>query len=120
MRLHRLIVCIFAAAALVGCSGPVRKDAVPENLTTQAVVPGLEDVRYRVGMDTDKLARDAIDAFWREMAHLEATGHSGPLPPATFLAVSGGGDNGAFGAGLHAVVAFSTSATLEVVSELTT
>ena len=27
-------------------------------------------------------------------------GHQGPLPPATALAVSGGGDNGAFGAGL--------------------
>jgi hypothetical protein len=34
------------------------------------------------------------------MAWLARTGHKGPLPPVNFLAVSGGGDDGAFGAGL--------------------
>jgi predicted acylesterase/phospholipase RssA len=36
----------------------------------------------------------------REEAWLASQGHTGPLPPAYFLAISGGGDNGAFGAGL--------------------
>src|SRR5206468_7743501 len=36
----------------------------------------------------------------REKAYLRAQGHTGPLPPASYLAISGGGDNGAFGAGL--------------------
>jgi len=69
-------------------------------LTNLAVVPGMEDVRYRIGFDTDALRRDAIDSFYREAAYLKTSGHKGPLPPAVFLAISGGGDNGAFGAGL--------------------
>jgi len=100
MHLVRLIVWLMAALALSACSGPVRKDAVPANLTTQAVVPGLENVRYRVGIDTEALRSDAIDSFWKEMANLKASGHRGKLPPAEFLAISGGGDDGAFGAGL--------------------
>lgn len=94
------LVCLVAAAIACGCAGPTRQDAVPPELTTQAVVPGLADVRYRVGIDTDALRKDAIDAFWREEAYLKASGHTGELPPAVFLAISGGGDDGAFGAGL--------------------
>ena len=36
----------------------------------------------------------------RELAAWRAAGNDGPLPEADFLAVSGGGENGAFGAGL--------------------
>jgi len=100
MRANHLIICLIAIMVLAGCSGPARKDAVPEALTTQAIVPGLEGVRYRVGIDTEALRNDALDSFWREKAYLKASGHKGPLPPAVFLAVSGGGDHGAFGAGL--------------------
>lgn len=35
----------------------------------------------------------------RGETHRASIGHRGPLPPAVFLAVPGGGDNGAFGAG---------------------
>lgn len=100
MRLGHLALCVISLLALAACSGPVRKDAVPSTLTTQAVVPGMADVRYRMGIDTEALRKDAIDSFWKEMAHLKAAGHKGALPPAAFLALSGGGDNGAFGAGL--------------------
>ena len=95
-------LALVCAAMLLahGCAGLVRKDAVPPELTNRAVVPGLADVRYRVGIDTDALRKDAIDSFWKEVAHLRASGHRGKLPPAIYLAVSGGGDDGAFGAGL--------------------
>jgi len=96
----RLIVCGLIAAAIAGCAGPMRKDAVPPELTTQAAVPGLEGVRYRVGIDTEALRKDAIESFYKELAYLQASGHRGKLPPAVFLAISGGGDDGAFGAGL--------------------
>jgi predicted acylesterase/phospholipase RssA len=95
------LVLIGVVLALVqGCAGPVRRDAVPEALTTKAVVPGLADVRYRIGVDTEAIAQEAVESVRREQAHLASRGHRGPLPPAVFLAVSGGGDNGAFGAGL--------------------
>ena len=85
---------------LSGCAGLVRKQAVPDELTASAVVPGFADVRYRVGIDDEALLEEALDSFRRETAYLEATGYSGALPPVNFLAVSGGGDQGAFGAGL--------------------
>ena len=91
---------ILATLLVVGCAGPIRKDAVPEDLTTQAVVPGLADVRYRAGIDREAIQREGMDSFWREQAYLKSQGHTGPIPPVYFLAVSGGGDNGAFGAGL--------------------
>ena len=84
---------------LAGCAGPARQHAVPEALTTQAVVPGLADVRYRAGIDREAFRREGIQSFRREEAYLASRGHQGP-PPAVFLAVPGGGDNGAFGAGL--------------------
>ncbi|MFZ0256351.1 MAG: patatin-like phospholipase family protein [Gammaproteobacteria bacterium] len=100
MRADRVIACFVAAVLIAGCAGPIRKDAVPLDLTTQAVVPGLAEVRYRAGIDKKAILKEGMDSFRREQAYLQSRGHTGPIPPAIFLAVSGGGDNGAFGAGL--------------------
>ena len=45
-------------------------------------------------------SKSAVELTQREQAYLASQGHTGPLPPAIFLAISGGGDNGAFSAGL--------------------
>src|SRR3974377_2086424 len=42
---------------------------------------------------------DYLKSLETEKAYLATQGHTGPLPPAAFLAISGGGDNGAFAAG---------------------
>ncbi|MEA3411513.1 MAG: patatin-like phospholipase family protein [Pseudomonadota bacterium] len=98
---HALLIAIAAGLMLAqGCAGPVRKDAVPQELSTQAVVPGLEDVRYRVGVDSELILREGIASVYREQEYLASRQHRGPMPPAVFLAISGGGDKGAFGAGL--------------------
>lgn len=99
-RFDRMIICMLAVVALAGCAGVARKDAVPEDLTTQAVVPGMADVRYRSGIDQAEILREGIASYYREQAYLVSIGHRGAMPPAVFLAISGGGDNGAFGAGL--------------------
>lgn len=118
-----LILVMGAILVLQGCSSVTRKAAVPDTITSQAVVPGMEDVRYRVGIDTARLRRDGIESVMKEIALLKgidtdvlrkqgiesamkeiaplmASGRIGPLPPAEFLVISGGGDSGAFGAGL--------------------
>ena len=79
-----------------GCATPTRLAAVPENLQNQAQLPGLEDVRYRIGNADDlaKMAREGMESVKREQAYLETSGHWGSLPPAVYLAISGGGDNG--------------------------
>ena len=85
-----------------GCATPTRQPAVPEKWQNQAQIPGLEKIRYRIGNPDDiaEMEREGIESIKREEAYLAASGHSGPLPPAVFLAISGGGDDGAFGAGL--------------------
>ncbi|WP_028454727.1 patatin-like phospholipase family protein [Chitinilyticum litopenaei] len=57
-------------------------------------------VRYVVGERASALNDAAQKALQRELRHLAAQGHQGAMPPAVFLAISGGGDNGAFTAGV--------------------
>jgi predicted acylesterase/phospholipase RssA len=91
--------------ALPGCSSLTRSDAVPIALEDEARIP-LADVpgavRYRVGSAEDQavLASEFTQSWKRERAYLASQGHGGPLPATTFLALSGGGDQGAFGAGV--------------------
>ncbi len=101
MRIRPMMTLGIALLALLGqgCSTPPRKDAVPPTLTEQAQIPGLPGVRYRLA-ETERMARDGLESVERERAYLASQGHKGPLPPAVFLAISGGGDAGAFGAGL--------------------
>lgn len=85
---------------LVGCSTPPREPAVPRILATEAEVPGIEGVRHWVDYSPAGLIKEGAQALERESQYLKSDGHTGPLPKANFLAISGGGDNGAFGAGL--------------------
>ena len=77
---------------------PPRLPAVPEELTARAEIPGIPGARYWVGMDIEPFVRDVLAAREREASLLGVSVEE--LPPATLLAVSGGGDKGAFGAGL--------------------
>lgn len=79
---------------------PSRLDPVPSELTTQAVIPGIPGARYFVAIDLEPMVADALAARERESAARVRAGESAELPPADMLAISGGGDKGAFGAGL--------------------
>src|SRR5262245_9685915 len=83
-----------------GCSAPQRLDAVPSSLTAKAEIPGMPGVRYVAGGDMADFLKTVVEAQRREQDYLASQGHTGALPPAAFLAISGGGDNGAFSAGL--------------------
>ena len=89
------------AVALQGCAtAPSRHAAVPSNLTARAEIPGMSGVRHVGGGDMTALTNAALDGLRREQEMLVKQGHKGPLPPVAFLAISGGGDNGAYTAGL--------------------
>jgi predicted acylesterase/phospholipase RssA len=79
---------------------PRRLPPVPQELVPHAVIPGMPGARYLVGVDIEPFVHDVVAAREREEEFLARSGHSGPLPPADMLAISGGGDKGAFGAGL--------------------
>lgn len=102
--MRRRTIGLWLAAALVlpiqACSHPERQPAVPDALTTKAEVPGLPGTRYWIDSDIGPFIKDAVESRKNEDAYLARAGHKGPVPTAHYLAISGGGDNGAFGAGL--------------------
>jgi len=75
-----------------------RHHAVPHELEVAASVVGFPDeVRYfpRDPGDIKLITKEFVDSWDREKAYL----HRQDLPPTSYLAISGGGDNGAFTAG---------------------
>jgi len=106
-RARRLGLPLAAVAAFLAqaCATATRRQAVPLHLETQAVVSGFPDgIRYfpRDAAQLHQFEEDFAESWKREQAYRLAQGHTGPLPAAAYLAISGGGDNGAFGAGLLA------------------
>ena len=85
-----------------GCSLPTRKSAVPQSLSSKAEVPGLSGVRYLITPGTmGELSKESMASYYREKSYRAEHRQSvDPMPKASFLALSGGGDDGAFGAGL--------------------
>jgi Patatin-like phospholipase len=104
---HRRSWCISGACFLllaqlvVGCAALERQPAVPASLTEQAMVLGIPNARFWPDTQGPALIQEGTQALMRERAaRAETAGTDAALPPANFLAVSGGGDNGAFAAGL--------------------
>ena len=94
-----VIVASTTQLALAGCAAPGRLQAVPVSEVTRAT-PSAGPVRFLVTRETDSFLAEAQSALAKEQQWLASTGRSGgELPPAYFLAISGGGDNGAYGAG---------------------
>ncbi|MFZ1641407.1 MAG: patatin-like phospholipase family protein [Candidatus Contendobacter sp.] len=118
-----LLIGLMVLLLAPGCATPPRQPAVPDKLQNQAQIPGLEKIRYRIGNPDDlaEMAREGLESVKREQAYLAANGQPGPLPPAVFLAISGGGDNGAFGAGLlNGWTAAGTRPTFKLVTGVST
>src|SRR5947207_16001042 len=60
---------------------------------------GIDNVSFLVARDRTAFQAEALSALAKEKAWLAAQGRTGELPTAYLLAISGGGDNGAYGAG---------------------
>jgi predicted acylesterase/phospholipase RssA len=88
-----------AVALLAGCSLPERGTAVPIGLTTQASVLGVPNERFFPFYGTDPLESE-FQAAAQRLRHAHGLLPNKPLPEVQLLSVSGGGENGAFGAGL--------------------
>jgi len=125
MTIRRWILFLITASALQlsvsGCSTPQRFPAVPEVSTAQAMPMPPTRIRFFVSRDTDSFAAEAVNSFNKEKAYLAGQGHTGALPPAYYLAISGGGDNGAYGAGfLNGWTAAGTRPQFKVVTGVST
>src|SRR5215831_12836318 len=97
-----LTVALGLGLLLQGCATPPRGQAVPTALETKASVVGFPDaIRYfpRDPEDVKLIEKEFVDSWSRERQYLRTRGHTGSLRPASYLAISGGGDDGAYGAG---------------------
>jgi predicted acylesterase/phospholipase RssA len=95
MRLSSLTACLALSLSLLGCSALERKSAVPAQSLSKAQIAGLPSVRYLISTQA------GVDALVADVVQIEAArGKQAFAGDANFLALSGGGDDGAFGAGL--------------------
>jgi Patatin-like phospholipase len=89
---------LLVALALAGC-GSLPRNGVPPELMAKADIPGMPNVRAPAGIPSPVMEADMAASFAQELpADFPANAEGIVLYP--HLALSGGGANGAFGAGL--------------------
>jgi hypothetical protein len=92
---------IIVLSIATGCGMPTRRHAVPADAQDRAVISGMSPaVRTWGTVLNPAFQQEIVESVRRERAHRIASGQTGPLPLAEFLAISGGGSRGAFAAGL--------------------
>src|SRR5215471_19785942 len=124
LRLVRL-ACVLAPLLPQGCATEKRVDAVPDNLQAAATVPGFETtIRYfpTDATHVQEFEGDYLKSLAAETMDRYNSGEEDiALPPSSYLAISGGGDNGAFGAGLlNGWTATGTRPTFKLVTGVST
>ena len=95
--LHTSIILI-AAMMLAGCAATLPRNALPERLVDQAEPSGLDGVRIWGDAPPDQI-RTIVNREMRQRGEA-AISRSNSEPVSNMLAISGGAEDGAFGAGL--------------------
>lgn len=95
------LACLGALALPLGCASATRGTAVPFEQQDHAVVPGFgPGIRTWGGQVSPEFMTVLAQSVERERQTLGLAPGTVDLPPAEFLALSGGGSDGAFGAGV--------------------
>lgn len=93
--IRKLMICALVLL-LPGCGSYLRLQAPPAAGVEAIAVLGIPNARFWLDARSDELLAEGLEMIRRQRAlHADGT-----LPPLNFLALSGGGDNGAFGAGV--------------------
>jgi hypothetical protein len=93
------LLAMILQLSLAACASPERLSPVPLADIARAQPLGLANARFFPGEQLAAMVAEGEQAARRQRQALQLPGDA-ELPEAHFLAVSGGGDNGAFGAGL--------------------
>ena len=91
LKYFALAVSIIVIAA---CGNNTRKNAIPDAQLQTASISGMEDIRYVPS------TKAGVKSYLQEIKSVVAKRPQDPSRQTNLLALSGGGDNGAFGAGL--------------------
>ena len=93
-RISLALISVLALSLFAtGCASSDRLPPVPLAMASKVNVD-IPDARFYPDTDGQRMAALGVQAYRR------ALDHHGKLPTAYFLAISGCGDDGAFGAGL--------------------
>ncbi len=98
-RIGRRLALLGAPALASACSSPIRLPPVPQARAREAVVLGVPDERFYYLDGPTRIVQIFVEAQERERVW-RGVGPRAALPAAHLLSVSGGGEDGAFGAGL--------------------
>ncbi len=99
MPFSRRAALLLGASSLSACAALERGPAVPRGQTGRATVLGIPNERFFPALGTRPLVAEFMAALERRHAFLGVP-MGGMMPALDLLAISGGGDDGAFGAGL--------------------
>ena len=101
MRLANLLLSGASLLVLSACSGVPAHHPVPAALTSKAVVAGYPaNIRFWADESpgfAEAIVKERLDQY--RAAHADYYLAHGAYPPLNYLAISGGADDGAFGAG---------------------
>jgi predicted acylesterase/phospholipase RssA len=99
-RMMRTIALLVVAVSGAGCATMIPRDVVPERLADEAELAGMPSIRAWGDSPAESLAAISWTKKTKIDALVEARRASPRSREFNILAISGGGDNGAFGAGL--------------------
>jgi predicted patatin/cPLA2 family phospholipase len=100
VRSFAVIALLAFAVSGAGCASLLPRDAVPEQLADEAGLAGMTNVRIWGDASSESLAVLVGAERPRMRALVEARRESARQSEFNIVAISGGGDNGAFGAGI--------------------
>ena len=122
MLTRAAVACVAALATvlvLAGCSS-LPRNPVPPELAREATIPGMPDIRARAGRPDPAMVQDYLRSMQQESTDNFPLGADG-LVSHPHLALSGGGVNGAFGAGfLKGWTASGTRPVFKIVTGVST
>jgi predicted patatin/cPLA2 family phospholipase len=93
------IIVFLVSAVLVACASTPARNPVPPELTSKAGIKGVPEARFWAD-EWPRFSIERFEGYSEEDFHKQFSGIFGK--PHSYLAISGGGANGAFGAGLFA------------------
>lgn len=82
-----------------GCVSVLPRNSVPQELTRQAIIPGMPHVRYWGGLE-DPHYRECLLSMMEQRMKIEDASQLSALNEMPLLILSGGGPHGAFGSGI--------------------
>lgn len=94
------IAWVLSVSLLVGCGALKSREPLPGEYLSTASVEGYGEIRYWGDTPNTRLIDSIVESWEQERRALNLPADATEFPPAAYLAISGGGSDGAFGAGV--------------------